>query len=135
MTQNLHPPTPLLCASLLCASFLAASGAQAQSVTPDEAIGPGGIVGQSLQFSPVERSEIRNTTAAQRLHGTTRGLTAVIGAPVPPTLSLSDLPDQTVSDTEGGAVLKYAMMEDEIVVVDPITMRVVDVIRRGVQQP
>ncbi len=133
MTQNLRQPTLLLCASLLCGFFLAASGAHAQSVAPNEAVGSGGTVGQSLQFSPVERSSIRNAAAAQRLHGTTRGLTAVIGAPVPPTLSLSDLPDQGVSDSEGGAVLKYAMMEDEIVVVDPITMRVVDVIRRGVQ--
>jgi hypothetical protein len=133
MTQNLRQPTFILCASLLCASFLTASGAQAQSVAPDEAVGPGGTVGQSLQFSPAERSAIRNSAAAQRFHGTTRGLTPVIGAPVPPTLSLSDLPDQAVSDTEGGAVLKYAMMEDDIVVVDPITMRVVDVIRRRVQ--
>lgn len=133
MTQNLRRPTLLLCASLLGASFFAASGAQAQSIAPNEAVGPGGTVGQSLQLSPVETSAIRNTAAAQHPHATTRGLTAVVGAPVPPTLSLSDLPDQVVSDSEGGAVLKYAMLEDEIVVVDPITMRVVDVIRRGVQ--
>jgi hypothetical protein len=133
MTQKLRQPTLLICASSLCALFLGASGAHAQSAAPNEAVGSGGTVGQSLQLSPVERSAIRNAAAAQRPHATTRGLTAVVGAPVPPTLSLSDLPDQAASDTEGGAVLKYAMMEDEIVVVDPITMRVVDVIRRGVQ--
>ncbi len=133
MTQKLRQPTLLLCAPLLCAFFSAASGVHAQSVTPDEPVGPGGAVGQTLQFSPVQKSAIENAAAAQHVHGATRGLTPTIGAPVPPTLSLLDLPDQAASVGEGGPVLKYAMMEDEIVVVDPISMRVVDVIRRGVR--
>jgi hypothetical protein len=137
MTQNLRQPTLLLCASFLCASLLAATGARAQSLAPDEAVGPDGTVMQKLQFSPVERSAIVNAAAAQRVRGPSglsRGVTAAIGAPVPPTLSLHDLPDQAAFGAEGGPVLKYAMMEDEIVVVDPIRMRVVDVIRSGVRR-
>jgi hypothetical protein len=134
MTRNLRQPRLLLCASVVCASFLAADGARAQSVAPDETVGPDGTIAQKLQFSPVERSAILNSAAAQRVHGANRGVTAAIGAPVPPTLPLRDLPDQAAVGAEGGPVLKYAMMEDEIVVVDPIRMRVVDVIRRDLQR-
>jgi hypothetical protein len=130
MTQNFRQPRLILCASVVCASFLVAGSARAQSVAPDEAVGPDGTITQKLQFSPVERSAILNSAAAQRVHGASRGLMAAIGAPVPPTVPLRDLPDQAAVGSEGGPVLKYAMMEDEVVVVDPIRMRVVDVIRR-----
>lgn len=133
MTQYFQQPALLTGASFLCAFFLAAGCAQAQSVAPDEAVGPDGAVTQKLQFSPVERSAIYNAAAAQRAHTPTGGLNATIGAPVPPTLSLHDLPDQAAIGSDGGPVLKYAMMEGQIVVVDPISMRVVEVISRGVQ--
>jgi hypothetical protein len=116
----------------LCA-FLATAGAHAQSLGPDETVGPDGALTQKLELTPVERSAIRNAAAAQRVHGPTHGVTATIGAPVPPTLSLPDLPDEAVAATEGRPALKYAMMEDDIVVVDPISMRVVSVIHLGVQ--
>ena len=136
MTQNLRRPTLLnasLYASFLCASFLAAAGAHAQSLGSDETVGPDGALRQKLELSPVERGAIRNATAAQHVPSSTRGVTATIGAPVPPALSLPDLPEQAAAGTAGTPVLKYAIMEGEIVVVDPISMRVVGVIHRGVQ--
>jgi len=38
------------------------------------------------------------------------------------------LPNQAAADNFGTMVLKYAMVEDDVVVIDPITMRVVDII-------
>jgi hypothetical protein len=133
MTQNFRQPKLILCASVVYAFCLGAGCAYAQSVAPDEAVGPDGTVTQKLQLTPVEKSAILNSAAAQRVHSANGGVTAAIGAPVPPTLPLRDLPDQTAIGTDGGSVLKYAMMEDEILVVDPIRMRVVDVIRRDLQ--
>jgi hypothetical protein len=67
----------------------------------------------------------------QRVRSSNREIAAAIGAPVPPSAALSDLPDQPALGTDGTAVLKYAMVEEDVVVVDPIRMRVVDVIHPG----
>jgi hypothetical protein len=50
---------------------------------------------------------------------------------VPPSIDLLDLPDQATVNDPAAALLKYAMVERDIVVVDPLSMRVVDVIRGG----
>jgi hypothetical protein len=49
-----------------------------------------------------------------------------IGATVSRSVELADLPDQAGIDDS--FVLKYAMVEGDVVVVDPIRMRVVDII-------
>jgi hypothetical protein len=45
-----------------------------------------------------------------------------------PSAALYDLPDQAALGAEAGGTLKYAMVEGNIVAVDRISMRVVDVI-------
>jgi hypothetical protein len=52
-----------------------------------------------------------------------------IGAPVPPSVVLQDLPDEVSLGDPPEELLRYAMVENDVVVVDPIRMRVVDVIR------
>lgn len=39
--------------------------------------------------------------------------------------------DDAVLGTGGGEVLNYAIVEDEVVVADPISMRTIDVVRCG----
>jgi hypothetical protein len=41
---------------------------------------------------------------------------------------LLELPDQAAADQPWAEFLKYAMVDDDVVVVDPMAMRVVDVI-------
>jgi hypothetical protein len=55
---------------------------------------------------------------------------------VPHAIALSDIPVQTLFDQDSlddsrGNLLKYAIVEGEVVVIDSIQMRVVDVIHRG----
>jgi hypothetical protein len=120
---------PLFLAALvLC---VAANRACAQSAGPDEAVGPNGIATQQLGLTPVQRKAIYNSVMRQRVPTSSRGINATIGAPVPPSAALLDLPDQTAIDGGEGGFLKYAMVADDVVVVDPIAMRVVDVIRPG----
>jgi hypothetical protein len=101
----------------------------AQSAGLDETVGPDGVA-PSLQLTPLQRSAVYNAVVQQRLRGSSRGIAAFIGAPVPPSAELRDLPDRAALGAAGG-FLKYAMVADEVVVVDPIRMRVVDVIRNG----
>jgi Protein of unknown function (DUF1236) len=51
-----------------------------------------------------------------------------IGAQVPPSIELYVLPDAALADVPDAKIVKYTTLQNQIVLVDPTTMRVVDVI-------
>jgi hypothetical protein len=53
-----------------------------------------------------------------------------VGAPVPPVIELYILPDVALSQVPTAKTVKYTVVNNEIVLVDPTTMRVVDVIKK-----
>jgi hypothetical protein len=124
----------------LSASLLGLRAAAAQAIGPDEAVAPSGSLAQHIVLSPQQRRAIYEAVGRQRLHSAGPAVAAVVGALVPPSLALHDLPVQASSpgqaaDDFGVPVLKYAMVADDVVVVDPIAMRVVDVIHRDGVKP
>jgi hypothetical protein len=135
MTARLWLSGPVLLASLL-----GVSAAAAQAIGPDEAVAPSGSLSQRSALSPQQRRAIYESVMRQRLRSTGPAVAAVVGAPVPPSLVLHDLPGQPsdpdqAADDFGIRVLKYAMVADDVVVVDPIAMRIVDVIHRDGVKP
>jgi len=111
--------------------FFGIAPALAQSTGPDEAIQPNGTVRQNLALTAGQRSAIYNIVIRQRAKPHAEQISIAVGAPVPPTIDLVDLPDQATADNPSAALLKYAMVHGDVVVVDPVAMRVVDVIRNG----
>jgi hypothetical protein len=124
------PAVGLLTLSLLTLS-LGTTAALAQSAGPDEAVRPNGAVTQQLALTAGQKSVIYNAVFMQRSRPRADQISASVGAPVPPFVELIDLPDQAGAGNASAAVLKYAMVENDVVVIDPIVMRVVDVIRGG----
>jgi hypothetical protein len=53
-----------------------------------------------------------------------------VGAPVPPAIELYILPDNALANIPAAKSVKYTIVQDELVLVDPTTMRVVDVIKK-----
>ena len=53
-----------------------------------------------------------------------------VGAPVPPAIELYLLPDNALSEIPAAKTVKYTVLNDQLVLVDPTTMRVVDVIKK-----
>jgi hypothetical protein len=51
-----------------------------------------------------------------------------VGAPVPPQLELYMLPDRALATVPDAKSVKYTVVQNQVVLVDPTTMRVVDVI-------
>jgi hypothetical protein len=105
--------------------------ALAQSAGPDEAVQPNGTVRQTLPLTAGQRSAIYNIVIRERAKPHADQIIVTVGAPVPPTIDLVDLPDQATVNNPSAALLKYAMVHGDVVVVDPVAMRVVDVIRNG----
>jgi len=118
---------------LVFLAFFAASGAAfGQSVGPDEAADAHGALTPSPALTATQKSAIYNAVLQQRVRASTTAIQTNIGAPVPLSVTLSDLPGQ--DDANDPTVLKYAMVEGDVVVVDPVRMRVVDIIRGGTRR-
>lgn len=109
---------------------MASSRAVAQSVGPNEAVSPDGAVGDTLTLTPTQKSALYHAVLQQRARITTASIDPTIGATVPRSVQLADLPGQSgiQGDNNAETVLKYAMVQGDLVVVDPIQMRVIDII-------
>ncbi len=110
--------------------FLGAANAVAQSAGADEAITSHGAVTQTVGLTPAQKSAIYNAAVRQRVRASSTQIEATVGAPVSRSVPLAELPGQT--GTADVPLLKYAMVADDVVVVDPIRMRVVDVIHSNI---
>src|ERR1700730_3048525 len=107
--------------------------ALAQSAGAMETVQPNGTVRQTLALTAGQRSAIYNIVIRERAKPHANQIFLAAAAPVPPTMALVDLPDQATADNPSAALLKYAMVHGDVVVVDPVAMRVVDIIRNGVK--
>lgn len=121
--QSRNLPVAALIFFLMCGT----SGASAQSLGPDEAVSSGGgIAGRSLSLTPAQKSALYQAALQQRGRLSTIQIDPTIGATVSRSVELASLPDQAGIDD--ATDLKYAMVEGDLVIVDPIRMRVVDII-------
>jgi hypothetical protein len=109
------------------------SGAFAQSIGPDESPGRDavaaleGAMAQAPSLTASQKSALYQAARRQGTRAPAIGIEPTVGASVSPAAELSSLPDQAgIDDT---AALKYAMVEGDVVVIDPVRMRVVDIIR------
>jgi hypothetical protein len=111
--------------------LLGTANVVAQSAGTDEAITSQGTVTQTAGLTPAQKSAIYNAIVRQRMPTTSTQIEATVGAPVPRSVTLAELPDQ--AGLVDASFLRYAMVADDVVVVDPIRMRVVDVIRGNIR--
>jgi hypothetical protein len=55
---------------------------------------------------------------------------ASVGAPVPPVIELYILPDAILAEVPAAKRVKYTVVKNQLLLVDPVTMRVVDIIQQ-----
>jgi hypothetical protein len=114
-----------------CIALLSLGPALAQSAATDEAIAPNGAVRQSHAFTAEQRHVIYAAVIRQKTRVPADRVPAAVGAAVPVAVELRDLPDPASDGVGTAPALKYALVDSDVVVVDPLAMRVVDVIRGG----
>src|SRR5215472_2107169 len=102
----------------LLASLAVVPEAAAQKAGADEA--PSASAAQ-LALSPAQKRAIYDIVMRQRLRTSAADIPLTMGATVPRSVVLLTLP--------GGQGLKYATVDNNVVLIDPISMRVIDIIR------
>jgi hypothetical protein len=122
---------PIVVAALLAAAGI--SPADAQALGPSEAHGFSTSVKPNIALTASQKSAIYGAVLRQRLRSTSAAdIPLIVGAPVPRSAPLLALPDEAASDEYAAQSLKYAIVEGNVVLVDSISMHVVDILHGGV---
>jgi hypothetical protein len=131
MTLRIALPISLVVALLVL--FLALAGimpqARAQALGPDEASAAWARPVPQIALSPAQKRAIYRAIARQRLKTSASEIPLTVGATVPRSAVLLSLPDEVGRDDSPVQYLKYATVDDNVVLVDSISMRVIDIIR------
>jgi hypothetical protein len=83
-----------------------------------------------IQLTPAQKTAISDAIKQEGKQATTttRNVPTTPGAPVPPAIQLQMLPDRALAIVPEAKGVQYTIVETKVVLVDPTTMRVVDVI-------
>jgi hypothetical protein len=103
----------------------------AQALGPDVAHGPTAHAKQTIALTPAQKTAIYGALLRQRLRTSGADIPLVVGAPVPRATVLLTVPEEVAGAAEAAGFLKYAMVDGNVVLIDPISMRVIDIIGGG----
>ena len=93
----------------------------------------GGITEPSmaLQLTPQQRTEIYQAVSKNQLRTPPPANTPVtVGAQIPPVTELYALPEAVTTDVPSAKFYRYTIAQNNVLIVDPTTLKVVDVINR-----
>ena len=128
MTGRIALPIPIVAALVLAAGMPQAT---AQAVGPDEAHGAAARLASHIALSPAQKRAIYAAVSRQRLRTSAADIPLIVGATVPRSAALLTLPDAARGGDLSGQDLKYATVDDNVVLIDSISMRVIDIIHHA----
>jgi len=122
--------TCLRCGIVAVAMVMGLSAASAQLSSPGgSSLAPEAAQPAQLQLSAAQKTAILNAIRQDNRKITQGTFPAAVGGQVPPSIDLYPLPNGALAQAPELNVLKYTMTQNDIVLVDPTKMRVVEVIR------
>jgi hypothetical protein len=86
-----------------------------------------------LDLTPQQRSAIFRTVISEREKVRLPPATnpaAAVGAQMPPSIELYMLPDTIGAEVPAAKLYKYTILQNQVVIVDPTTLKIIDVIRQ-----
>lgn len=129
MTGRIALPIPIVAVLLALAAGMPQAAAQA--VGPDETRGAPARLAPHIALSPAQKRAIYAAVSRQRLRTSAADIPLIVGATVPRSAALLTLPDAARGGDLSGQDLKYATVDDNVVLVDSISMRVIDIIHHA----
>jgi hypothetical protein len=115
----------LLSGTMVLALAGAISGAAAQvgGSSQSQATNP------AVQLDAAQRAAIVTAVRDARIPPPNNSFSLSVGAPVPRSIELYALPIAALSQAPEARNLRYTMVQNQVVLVDPTNMRIVEVIR------
>jgi hypothetical protein len=83
----------------------------------------------SFDLSPAQRTTIYKSVTKERVTSPSTDVRVSVGAEIPRSVELHALPSTVVTEVPGAKTYKYTVVDDQVVIVDPGTMKVVEIIR------
>jgi hypothetical protein len=108
--------------ALALASGIGGAAAQVGSV---QSTSPG------IRLDAAQRAAIVTAVRDAKIPPPNHSFNTTVGARVPPSIELYALPVAALSQAPDVSKLRYTMVQNQVVLVDPTDMRVVDLIRPG----
>jgi hypothetical protein len=126
-----HSQLRSLIAALLLAPLGLLGGAVALAQSP-----PAGSLGLAdptapLALTPAERTAIRNAVRQDQARPNAKmpaNAPVAVGVQLPASTALRILPDSALAQAPAAKTVQYTLIENQVVLVDPTNMRVVDII-------
>jgi hypothetical protein len=89
-----------------------------------------GVADQAPQLSAAQRAAIYSAVDQEKSKvRPPLAFSPMIGAKVPPSIALYALPDSTLTDIPSIRQYQYTVVQNQVVLVDPTTLQVVDIIK------
>jgi hypothetical protein len=86
---------------------------------------------QKVQLSATQKTAIYNAVSKDKSKSAApANFQPSIGAKVPASLELHALPPEALANAQAASSYRYTMANNQVVLVDPLTMQVVDIIRQ-----
>ena len=85
-------------------------------------------ISPKLELTPAQKSSIYRAVHKDGSKAAPTRFPTRVGAEVPPMIELYALPDDILASNPVAELYKFTRVGDQVVVVDPVNMRVVDVI-------
>jgi hypothetical protein len=130
MTPNLNLRRPLA-GTLATFLALAISSVTTTQTSAQGSVTPPGVTVDAPQLTPSQRSAIYSAVAKENSKATPPvAFNPVVGAKVPPSIALSALPDSALAEIPAIRSYQYTVVKNDVVLVDPTTLQVIDIIRQ-----
>ena len=111
---------------VLCLTALVCSAVVAYAQTPAQ----DAMAGPRIELTPAQRQTIyQSISSTQKNHAAPTGFRVSIGGTVPPGISLTPLPDTLTTLMPQVGAFEVAMIEKQVVLVDPQTRQIAAVIK------
>jgi hypothetical protein len=116
------------CASAIV--LLASAAAATAQTTIIERESPAVITRERIELTPAQRTTIYRTVARDRLQAAEPAFSVTLGARVPEAVELQEIPSAVVAEVPTVRRYRYMVVNNEVVLVDPATSQVVEIIRQ-----
>jgi len=121
----------LFCGTIVLALACGIGGAAAQAGPPAQAVPPGqsqAATPAQVRLDAAQKTAILTAVRDTKIPPPGHSFNASVGAQVPPSIELYALPISALSQAPEARTLRYTMVQNQVVLVDPTNMRVVEVI-------